>query len=279
MKSPRAFTLIELLVVIAIIALVMGILLPSLGRTREQARQRLCASRERQQLMAMILYAQDNDSKLPAPAPGERGLWELDSRTVDFLVRYGLHKKIFYCPSNRTQQQYMDLYWQVRDTLPLQLTKASSFRRGVQPAIGPAPTPPPDPRPQPQSPGSVASGYCYILETPQSPRPEILNELNKTGAKAWARTTVEKQGGRQELVVDVTLSRTDSLADQGTRFASIQGGTLWESHQVADQSSHLKTEQQPLGANIGFLDGHVAWRHFKEMEPRYTVTSGLTFWW
>ena len=279
MKSHRAFTLIELLVVIAIIALVMGILLPSLGRTREQARQRLCASRERQQLMAMILYAQDNDTKLPVPVSGERGLWELDSRTVDFLVRSGLHQKIFYCPSNRTQQQHMDLYWQVRDAKPLELARSRSSRRGIQPTIAPNPIPPPDPRPQPQSPGSVASGYCYILETPRSPRLEILNELNKTGAKAWARTTVEKQGGRQELVVDVTLSRTDSLADQDTRFASIPGGTLWESHKVADQSSHLRTEQQPLGANIGFLDGHVAWRHFREMEPRYSVSTGLTSWW
>ena len=65
----------------------------------------------------------------------------------------------------------------------------------------------------------------------------------------------------------------------GHSFRIHSGGTLWESHPVADQSSHLKTEQQPLGANIGFLDGHVAWRHFKDMELRYSISAGLTFWW
>ncbi|MEL6797672.1 MAG: type II secretion system protein, partial [Planctomycetota bacterium] len=63
-RARRGFTLIELLVVIAVIALMIGILLPALGRARESGRALVCMTNMRQLATAQVLYANDNDGGL-----------------------------------------------------------------------------------------------------------------------------------------------------------------------------------------------------------------------
>lgn len=63
--SRKAFTLIELLVVIAIIAVLIGILLPSLGAARLNARGTACAATLHQIGLGVSLYQGDFDQRLP----------------------------------------------------------------------------------------------------------------------------------------------------------------------------------------------------------------------
>ena len=63
--SRKRFSLIELLVVIAIIALLTSLLLPALGKAKEQGRKIACAGNLKQIYCGAMLYVSDNDGYLP----------------------------------------------------------------------------------------------------------------------------------------------------------------------------------------------------------------------
>lgn len=88
--SPAAFTLVELLVVLATIALLLAIMLPTLGGAREEARRARCLNHVRQWAMAMVVHAYDHNNWFMIEDDGPAGTdWmaRLEGYTIDNHAR------------------------------------------------------------------------------------------------------------------------------------------------------------------------------------------------
>ena len=80
-RRRAGFTLIELLVVVAIIALLIAILLPSLGQAREKVKRLRCGTNLRAITLGYIVYTAQNNDYLPGPS----GCGDAEDRYEDWI--------------------------------------------------------------------------------------------------------------------------------------------------------------------------------------------------
>ncbi len=95
-ENRRAFTLIELLVVIAIIAILAGLMLPTLSNAKEKAKAANCISNLRQISLALTMYVADHHVY---PVHGMQKI--ANPWFASFGDTMGGVRKVYVCPSYR----------------------------------------------------------------------------------------------------------------------------------------------------------------------------------
>ncbi len=151
--KKSGFTLIELLVVIAIIAILMAILMPALNRVREQGKRVACLNNLKQLTAAWIMYADENNDKIPSAGPTKAtstsetgwtrapGDTPTDQQRRDaihrgLLYRYAPSEKMYKCPTGvrgefvtYSMPESLNVYNSIPGTDGLIVTKRSQMKR------------------------------------------------------------------------------------------------------------------------------------------------------
>ncbi len=265
-KTSRAFTLIELLVVIAIIAILAGMLLPALAKAKLQATHAACANNEKQQIVALNMYAGENKDFLP-DGSGGNWAWDMDVFLANQMISYGTKPVTWYDPG--TEPKFGPTDW--FGTVPY----------GAVPGGDPslwcfANAPYPDPNANPGD-GFRVIGYAQTFYGTamygSGPTATNMNKkLSDTSTSLPGPVVPIGPLTQRVLVACATLNATgdsDVLSTMVTyNWINVDGGYQVNGVAKGHISAHLKNPALPDGANMGMIDGHVEWHPFRQMIDR-----------
>jgi len=279
-RRPGGFTLIELLVVILIIAILAALLLPVLAGAKRHAVNTQCLNNEKQQCVALFMYADDNLDTLPDGSSG-KWAWDMNAGLANLLIASGTTPKTWYDPA--TQPQIGPTQWFGSPPFEYPNNKTSLWCYGA---------PWPDPEATNGGNDYRVVGYAQTFNGTAS--------FGTPGADDYATnmniktTTFSFEAQVGSVPIGPTSARvltacaifcdpgSEALASPGDEANNWLAPTGAEFNAGTLLSAHLNQSRNPYpyGGNQGHLDGSVSWQAFEKFICRAgPPDGGADFFW